>query len=107
MKKTILNNPLLLVLFLSLPLLYQCDKQSDFSFPDINNIDIEIYNEIKNTCEAYWDLSNMIDDTFEITIDGDEYVVNCDGLLDNELYLFSIRVDENGNWINDGRVIKE
>lgn len=38
-------------------LLIQCEKGTDsdnkeFNFPEIDNIDMQIYNEIKKTCES-------------------------------------------------------
>jgi hypothetical protein len=49
----------------------------------------------------------MIDSTFNIIQDGNEYLILCDGFLDEKLYLFLIRTDKNGNWINDGRTLKD
>ncbi len=37
-----------------------------FRFPKIDWIDPATYNQIKETCRTYWDLNNMIADTFEI-----------------------------------------
>ena len=104
---------LLCCFFLSAFLIIQCDKNdlkkdkiSDFNFPELNNIDQDVYNTIKQTCAIYWDLNEMIDGTFKIIKDNNEYAVHCDGYLDGELYEFVIRVDKNGEWINDGRSLK-
>ena len=43
---------------------------------------------------------------FEAIPDRDGYLIKCDGIEDDELYHFVIRVDSNGNWINDGRTKK-
>jgi len=82
-------------------------NSEEFQFPNIDWIDPTVYNEIKKTCRAYWDLNNMIEDTFEIKIkEGIGYVIDCDGYLEEMLYRFSILVDESGKWINDGRTLK-
>ena len=116
MKKStiILNISLIFLFFLNLCLLSQCEKNviqkseepSTFHFPEIDFIDSDVYDEIKKTCRTYWDLTKMIDDTFEITKDVDEYSINCDGYSEGKLYHFVIRVDKNGKWINDGRTLK-
>ena len=106
-----MKSPIQLLLILILTFFYQCDsdseKQTDFHFPELEHIDSNVYNEIKLTCEEYWDLSTMIDTTFEIYPEGLEYAVHCDGYIDSSLYHFVIRVDEYGKWINDGRTKKE
>jgi len=81
------------------------DGNDEFNFPKINSIDSNVYDEIKITCEKYWDLNNMEDSTFEIYQDGDEYSVECEGYFEDQLYHFVIRVDKNGKWINDGRTL--
>ena len=78
-----------------------------FQFPEINSIDSAIYDEIKETCRTYWDLNEMIKDTFEIRKDKTEYSIHCDGYSEGKLYHFVIRVDKNGKWINDGRSLKK
>ena len=78
-----------------------------FQFPEINSIDSAIYYEIKKTCRTYWDLDEMIKDTFEIRKDDTEYSIHCDGYSEGKLYHFVIRVDKNGKWINDGRSLKQ
>jgi hypothetical protein len=83
------------------------DNQDHFQFPDIDYIDTAVYAEIKNTCRTRWHLENMIDDTFEIIQDGNEYLIHCDGYSYGELYHFVIRADENGKWINDFRYLKD
>lgn len=107
------NVGLLLIYIFSVGIFGQCQKNndesnnSDFNFPEITNIDSSVYNEIKITCETYWDLSKMIDTTFQIKVEGDEYVVQCEGYIEDLRYIFVIRVDKNGQWINDGRILKE
>jgi hypothetical protein len=81
------------------------DNKQEFNFPEIDYIDLPVYNEIKRTCETYWDLSHMIDSTFKIIEDRNEYLVECDGYLKGQLIHFVIRTDENGKWINDGRSV--
>jgi hypothetical protein len=114
MKKSKLNFSLLFLFIFYLCIFYQCEKNNKkadeqfvFNFPKIDNVDSIVYNEIKKTCETYWDLSKMIATTFEVVKEGEEYVIQCDGYLDGQLYRFVIRVDKNGKWINDGRSIKE
>lgn len=113
MERYKLGFPLIFFLILPFFLFSQCDagKDSDenasFTFPEIDNIDSHVYQEIKITCETYWDLSRMIDSTFEIVKDGDEYAIHCEGNIDGELYQFVIRVDKEGKWVNDGRSLKE
>ena len=111
--KILLNISLIFLFLLNLFLFIQCDKnaiqKSDeptFNFPEIDFIDSDVYAEIKETCRTYWDLSKMIDDTFEIKKAGDEYSVHCDGNSEGKLYHFIIRVDKDGKWINDGRSLK-
>jgi hypothetical protein len=111
MKKKILNKIPILIGFLSVFLFAQCQKDkepnSSFTFPEITNIDPSVYNEIKITCEKRWDLNKMIDSTFKIVADGDEYSVRCEGYIENQIYIFEIRVDSNGKWINDGYTLKK
>lgn len=113
MKKYKLDLSLIFFLIISLSLFIQCNSdketadQPDFTFPEIDNIDSQVYDEMKLTCETYWDLSIMIDSTFEIIKDGEEYAIHCDGIIDGVLYQFVIRVDKEGRWINDGRAIKD
>lgn len=113
MNKYLFNSIIIPISILSLSLFAQCQKDNEesknsvFNFPEITNIDSSVYNEIKLTCEKYWDLDKMIDSTFEIKAEGDEYIIQCEGYLDNQLYVFVIRVDKNGRWINDGRSLKE
>jgi len=111
MKKTLLKNMMISLLIVSSFIFIKCDKKNEddskFNFPEIENIDLQVYKEIQKTCEAYWDLENMIDSTFEIISDGDEFSVHCDGNLSGELYHFVIRTDSDGKWINDGRSIVE
>ena len=105
---------LIFLFLLNLCLLSQCEKDvtnksdelSTFNFPEIDFIDSDVYAEIKETCRTYWDLSKMIDDTFEIKKYEDEYSIHCDGYSEGKLYHFVIRVDKNGKWINDGRSLK-
>ncbi|MBC8182645.1 hypothetical protein H8E88_16215 [candidate division KSB1 bacterium] len=78
----------------------------EFQFPKIDWIDQSVYNQIKETCRTYWDLNQMIAKTFEIRKDSMEYTIQCDGYLKGNLYIFAIRVDKNGNWLNDGRTLK-
>ena len=75
-------------------------------FPDVPSIDRTVYDNIKQTCGERWQLDKMKMDTFELIPDRDGYVVKCDGIEDDELYHYVIRVDTNGNWINDGRTKK-
>ena len=75
-------------------------------FPDIPSVDKTVYDNIKKTCGERWQLEKMQMDTFEVILDRDGYLVKCDGIEDDELYQFVIRVDRNGNWINDGRTKK-
>jgi len=72
-------------------------------FPDLPALDRTVYKNIKKTCRERWRLDNMKMNTFSITADRDEYLVKCDGFVDEELCRCTIRVDRNGNWINDGR----
>ena len=78
-----------------------------FHFPDRYNSNQTVYNQIKQTCAERWDLSQMIDNTFEIIQDNDEYLLHCDGYSEGKLYHFVIRVDKYGIWINDGKSLKE
>jgi hypothetical protein len=103
---SIIKISLLIVTFFTF---IQCDKENKndttFSFPSTEKIEPQVYEEIKKTCATYWDLDKMIDSTFEIISDGDEFSVHCDGILDGQLYHFVIRTDSDGKWINDGRSI--
>jgi hypothetical protein len=71
----------------------------------MDQIDSQVYSVIRKTCGIYWDLSTMIDSTFEILIYPDGYAIQCDGTINEQLYQFVIRVDKEGKWINDGRSI--
>lgn len=113
MKKNRLNFCIFSSIFITILLSINCERDKinnsdgneEFNFPENNYIDSNIYNEIKITCETYWDLSNMIDSTFKIIKDGDEYSIQCDGYFDEQLYHFVIRADKNGKWISDGRTL--
>lgn len=107
MKKSLFKIKLISLLVITALLFVKCDKENDitFNFPSIENIDTQVYDEIKKTCETYWDLNSMIDTTFEIISDGDEFSIHCDGIIDGQLYHFVIRTDKHGKWINDGRSI--
>jgi hypothetical protein len=113
MKKDKFNFTLIFFYILFISLFSQCKKNgkdlnvSNFNFPEIAYIDSTIYEVIKVTCDKYWDLNKMIDSTFKVLVEGDEYVIQCDGYVDNQLYLFVIRVDKNGKWINDGRSVRK
>lgn len=111
MKNTLLNSMIIPLLVVTSFIFIKCDKENEtdttFIFPVIEYIDSLVYEEIKQTCEKYWDLNNMIDSTFEIISDADEFSVHCDGLIENQLYHFVIRTDSKGKWINDGRSIIE
>lgn len=111
MKNAIMKNMMISLLVVTSFISIKCDKENEddttFNFPEIESIDSQVYEEIKKTCESYWDLNNMIDSTFEIIIDADEFTVHCDGILDGQLYHFVIRTDSDGEWINDGRSIVE
>jgi len=111
MKNSILKNMMISLLVVTSFIFIKCDKENEddttFNFPIIENIDSKVYEEIKKTCETYWVLNNMIDSTFEIISDADEFSVHCDGIMDGQLYHFVIRTDSDGKWINDGRSIVE
>ncbi len=76
------------------------------TFPDLPSVDDTVYDNIKKTCGERWQLEKMKMDTFEVIPDKDGYLVKCNGYENNQLYHFVIRVDSNGNWINDGRTKK-
>lgn len=105
------NCNLIQLILISIVLFASCEtdrglnRKEGFNFPPIDSIDSQVYNQIKSTCETYWDLDTMIASTFQIIKDGDEYSVECDGYIDAQLYHFVIRTNQNGNWINDGRTI--
>ena len=111
MKNVLLKNKMISLLIVTSLIFVQCEEENNddtmFNFPLIENIDTQVYDEIKKTCETYWDLNIMIDTTFEIIRDGDEFSVHCDGNLGGHLYHFVIRTDKYGKWINDGRTIIE
>jgi len=73
------------------------------TFPEIPSLDAALYDNIKKTCGEHWQLRNMKLDTLTVTPSRDEYSVRCEGIVDGEPYRCVIRVDHNGNWINDGR----
>ena len=96
MKHLKMKIPVYSIALCFITLFCQCEKkesEDSFIFPEIENIDQAVYNEIQKTCNSYWDLSNMIDTTFQIVQDRDEYYVTCDGFVDEVLYLFYLRVD--------------
>ena len=77
--------------------------QTVVEFPVLPSIDNAVYTQIKKTCGERWQLENMNMDTFTVVPDRGEYLVKCDGVVDGEIYHCTIRVDGDGNWINDGR----
>ena len=70
MKKLLLRNKIISLLIVVSMMLVKCDKENvddtTFTFPLIENIDSQVYDEIKKTCKTYWDLNKMTDTTFEI-----------------------------------------
>jgi hypothetical protein len=101
--------PVCLLIFASC-LFIQCDENANpaddvFNFPRIDYIDAHVYRAIKNTCRTRWDLSQMIDSTFQIIDYEDEFSVHCDGISDEQLYHFVIRTDKDGEWINDNKTV--
>lgn len=81
-------------------------KETTSVFPDMPSIDNTVYENIKKTCAQCWQLEKMKMDTFKVVPQGDEYVVECDGIVDGELYRSVIRANASGQWINDGRAKK-
>ena len=61
---------------------------------------------IRRTCRERWVIKNMNMKTFSVRPDRDEFVIQCDGIIDGELRQCVIRTDSNGNWINDGNTKK-
>lgn len=83
------------------------ENSEAFQFPKIDWIDPAVYKEIIKTCCSYWDLNNMIDDTFEIKIEkGIGYIIACDGYSEGTICRFYILVDKNGQWQNGGSTPK-
>ena len=72
-------------------------------FPELPSIDRTVYEQIQKTCSERWQLDKMKMDTFNVRPDRDEYVVECEEIVDGELYRCVIRVNSAGEWINDGR----
>lgn len=110
--KTLKIVPIFPILILAFSFSYLSCKapvksSEDFQFPKIDWLDPPVYKQVKETCRTWWDLNNMIADTFEIKIkEGIGYVIDCDGYLEGKLYRFGILVDENGKWLNGGRTLK-
>lgn len=73
-------------------------------FPQMPSLDARVYENIQQACRERWHLDAMRMETFTVVPDRDGYLVKCEGVDDDELYLCTIRVDGNGKWINDGRV---
>ena len=94
---------IVLILYVNCEIDKNAYKNEEFVFPEIDYIDSNVYDEIKITCETYWNLSDMIDSTFKIIEYEDGYSIHCDGYLDSQLYHYAIRTDKNGKWINDSR----
>lgn len=97
-----------IVLISFLGLFSQCDKKEEvqpaqFTFPVNQTIDASLYAEMKKTCQAHWDLNQMIDTSFRVVKDGVEYLIHCDGYLNGGYYTFEIITDENGIWISDSQ----
>lgn len=72
-------------------------------FPALPGIDPSAYENIRQTCAERWSMEDMQMETFSVRPDRDEYLVECDGLVEGELYRLVLRVDSQGEWINDGR----
>ena len=81
-------------------------KKASVSFPALLSIDSVVYKNIQQTCAERWDLKDMKMDTFTVRSARDEFVVECDGIVEGELYHCMIRANSVGKWINDGRVKK-
>jgi hypothetical protein len=78
-------------------------KKASVSFPAFPSIDSVVYNNMQQTCAEYWDLDNMKMDTFTVRPEGDEFLVECDGIVEGELYHCVIRANFVGKAINTGR----
>jgi len=57
---------IVLILYVNCEIDKNAYKNEEFVFPEIDYIDSNVYDEIKITCETYWNLSDMIDSTFKI-----------------------------------------
>ncbi len=77
--------------------------EKHYAFPDLPAIDLAVYKNIKKTCLRRWDMKKMKMDTFNVRPERNEYVVDCDGIFEGELYSCVIRANSEGKWINDGR----
>ena len=81
-------------------------KKASVLFPDTPSIDDAVYENIQQTCTERWNLEKMKMATFAVRPDRGEFVVECDGTVDGELYHCVIRANSEGGWINDGRTKK-
>ena len=65
-------------------------NSEEFQFPKIDWIDPAVYNQIKETCRTYWDLNNMIADTFEIKkLERIGYTIHCDGYSEGSFIILA------------------
>jgi hypothetical protein len=78
-------------------------KHATPDFPEMLAMPDPPRENIRQTCRERWPIGNMNLKTFHVRPDRDEFVVQCDGTFDGELYRCVIRTDKNGHWINDGR----
>lgn len=114
MKTLKLTVCIIIIILLAALSFLSCEKEKKvvgasegFMFPDLGGANNDVYDQIKKTCSEYWDLSQMIDDTFEIKMDYGEYVVSCNGYSEGALHRFVLRLDQNGHFINGGNSLIE
>jgi len=69
----------------------------------IVTLDPTVYAEIKKTSETHWNLSQMIETTFNVDKNGVEYLIQCDGFLNGGYYTYTILTDENGQWKSNSK----
>lgn len=83
------------------------NDETTFKFPEITNIDLVLYDRIKRTCSLAWDMCNMVESTFVLTLKKDYYIVDCYGYreFDGTLEWFFVTSDIYSTWLNFGNSV--
>ena len=97
----------LTLLFFCLMLFTRCEKEqvvedpAGFHFPEVNYVFPHVYDEMKKTCTAHWDLSQMTDSTLVVLSYLEGYEIHCNGQSEGQPYDFVMVTDLQGRWISD------
>lgn len=79
------------------------DDPAGFHFPELNYVFPQIYDEMKKTCTARWDLNLLTDSTLVVLSYLEGYEIHCNGHSEGQAYDFVIITNLQGHWVSDHR----